>query len=285
MHISDIDFFRDFLYRQTGLQIAPDKSFLLDSRLTPVAKKWHFPTMRAMTLALRGIPDPRIIADVIEAMVEAETSFFHDEAFFRDLKDRIVPWLVHSRQGKSLSIWSAACASGQETLSIAMVLREFEERHKLRGWRFSVLGSDLSHTAIERAKAGRYTQIEVQHGLPAALLTKYFMEAEGRWQVAREIAGIVRYELFNLVADEGEPGPFDLVVCRNVLSGFDEPTKQKVLARMVTALGEKSLLALSDADLPGTLPEGLQPVENCAGLYAGPTGPGRLDLQTRFNKL
>ena len=127
MRITDFELYKDLLKERSGLTLSPDKSYLLDSRLTPVAKKWGFETLDALGAALRGVPDPKLINDIVEAMTTNETSFFRDSRPFDIFRETILPYMIETRgKQRALRIWSAACSTGQEAYSLAMIMEEME---------------------------------------------------------------------------------------------------------------------------------------------------------------
>ena len=121
MHIGDFDFYQEFLLKRMGLSLTADKSYLLDSRLTPVSKKWNFPNLEMMTMSMRGMPDPRLVQDVIEAMADHDTCFFMDNRSFSFFEKTALPAIMKNRRAKHLRFWCAACSSGQEPYSLAML--------------------------------------------------------------------------------------------------------------------------------------------------------------------
>ncbi len=274
MHIGDIDFYKDFFHRLTGAQLDAEHSFILDSRLTPVAQKWNFPTLRAMTMALRGVPAPAMVDDIVNAMLPPETAFFRDPELFELIEKRALPFLARKRALRSLRVWSAGCATGEEALSLAMVVKDVCQTRKTRFRGIRILGTDINKDALAHAERGLFTQHAIQM-LPAAMLTKYFIRRQDEWQVTRDIANMVRFEPFNLLHDMRSMGPFDLILCRNVLPAFDRATTARVLNELAGCLAPNGLLALGMGEV---LPEGtaLKPIENCPGFLTRADGPDRL---------
>ncbi|HPO08881.1 MAG TPA: CheR family methyltransferase [bacterium] len=139
MKVADFELYKSLLYSKSGLVITPDKSYLLDSRLTPIAKKWNYPTLEIMTLQLRALPDPKLVKDIVEAMTTNETSFFRDTKPFTLFQETILPHMIQNRAAKkSIRIWCAACSSGQEPYSLCMILKDKEAL--LKGWRIHRAG-------------------------------------------------------------------------------------------------------------------------------------------------
>jgi chemotaxis protein methyltransferase CheR len=251
MKISDFELYRDLLQRHSGLSLTAERSYLLDSRLTPVARKWGYPTLDAMTLALRGVPETRLIEDVIEAMMTQDTTFFRDMKPFMALRDLMVPHFIRTRgRDRSLRIWSAGCSTGQEAVSIAMVLKDMEPQ--LKNWRIEVLGTDISNQALARAETGHYTQFEVQRGLPVKDLIRHFDETDDGWILHQDVRNMVHFEPFNILDSMDDLGLFDIIFCRNVLTYFDAGKRAAILTSMGAQLADDGFLVLGiDENLNG----------------------------------
>src|SRR5581483_11180577 len=183
---------------------------------------------------IQKLKDPvneSIAVDVVEAMMTNESLFFRDKIPFDHFRDTIMPSMLVARANqKRIRIWCAAASGGQEPYSLAMALKEMGDA--LAGWRIEMLATDLSLEVLEKAKAGIYSQFEVQRGLPIQMLVKYFTQVGEMWQVVPEIRALVQFRPFNLLHDCGHLGRFDVVFCRNVLIYFDQPTKIQVLDRI-----------------------------------------------------
>lgn len=269
MRISDFDLYRDLLKEKSGLTLTQDKSYLLDSRLTPVARKWGFANLEGMTMALRGVPKPDLLKDVIEAMTTNETSFYRDSKPFDQFRDVVIPHLIKTRSAaKRCRIWCAASSTGQEPYSLAMLLKE--NAAKMPGWSFEIIATDISTEVLESAKKGEYSQFEVQRGLPIQMLMKYFEQKGDRWALKPEIKSMVQYKYFNLLESMAMLGRFDIIFCRNVLIYFDRDTKAKVLQNMSTLLPDDGFLFLGGAETVLGITEAFKPMENTRGIYIKP---------------
>lgn len=248
MKISDFGLYRDLLQRHSGLSLTAERSYLLDSRLTPVARKWGYPTLEAMTLALRGVPETRLVEDVIEAMMTNDTAFFRDTRPFVALRESILPEIVRKRgRHRHLRIWSAGCSSGQEPFSIAMTIRELQPT-LLKGWRLEILGTDISNQMIAKAKTGHYTQFEVQRGLPVKDLITHFDETDDGWNLHDDVRDLTHFEVFNILDSMDDLGLFDIIFCRNVLTYFDAKMRDAVLTAMADHLADDGFLFLGDGE-------------------------------------
>jgi len=260
MKINDFELYRDLLQRNSGLSLPAEKTYLLDSRLTPIARKWGYPTLEAMTLALRGIPDSTLVGEVIEAMTAKETSFFRDMTPFITLSERILPAIIKAKgRRRELRIWCAGCATGQEAYSVAMVLKDNEL--KLKNWNVEIHATDLSAEALRKARTGNYTQFEVQRGLPITYLMKNFDELDDSWRLHDNIRNLVNFEQMNLFDSFDDIGGFDIIFCRNVLGQFDENTRTKMIDKLAESLNENGYLLFGQDEKPGTAVTAVQPIE------------------------
>jgi len=269
MRISDFDLYKDLLKEKSGLTLTPDKSYLLDSRLTPVARKWNYPNLEAMTHILRGMPSADLVKDVVEAMTTNETSFFRDLKPFDQFRDVILPHMIKARPSKKLRIWCAACSTGQEPYSLAMLIKE--NAAKLAGWQFEIIATDIDTNVIEQAKKAEYSQFEVQRGLPIRMLMKYFEQKADKWCLKNDIKSMIQYKFFNLLTPMATLGKFDLIFCRNVLIYFDRDTKATVLKNMATLLPEDGFVILGGAETVLGITDAFKPMDNTRGIYIKPT--------------
>lgn len=275
MKINDYELYRDLLQRYSGLSLPAEKTYLLDSRLTPIARKWGYPTLEAMTLALRGIPDVTLVSEVVEAMTSKDTSFFRDMTPFMILGERIIPAIIKAKgRRRELRIWCAGCSTGQEAYSVAMVLKDNET--KLKGWQVEILATDLSAETLRKARTGNYSQFEVQRGLPIAYLMKYFDELDDSWRLHDNVRNLVNFEQLNMLDSYDDLGGFDIIFCRNVLGQFDENTRTQVLDKLSDTLNDNGYLLLGLDERPGTAVTSLQSLEGTGGFY-GLEG-GKYDL-------
>lgn len=267
MNIGDFEMYRRLLLDRTGLAISEDKDYLLESRLTPVAKKWKYSTLGAMTLALRGLASPDLVHDVLEAMMDHETEFFRDITGFDRFRDVVLPALAEGPgKDKSVRIWSAGCATGQEAYSLSILLQD-EKSRLPAGCRVEIIGTDLSAMCIDYAERAVYSQFESQHGMPIAVLYKYFDAHEGGWKAKRLLRESVSFRRLNLTDPLKRIGVFDVIFCRNVLNRMDKKIAVQILGRMTRCLMPGGFLLLgSDETLPGPV-AWLRPVEHNPGLY------------------
>jgi chemotaxis protein methyltransferase CheR len=262
----DYDYLRKLLKERSGLVLSADKQYLVESRLNPLARKAGIASLGELVTKLKS-GNERLVADVVEAMTTNESFFYRDKIPFDHFRDAIVPGLMAARaKERRIRIWCAAASTGQEPYSLAMCLKEIKE--KLGGWRVEILATDLSMEVLEKAKAGVYSQFEVQRGLPIQLLVKYFTQVGDTWQIAPDIRAMVQYRPLNLLSDFTNLGRFDVVFCRNVLIYFDQDTKIGVLNRIAKLLGPDGYLVLGAAETVVGLTDAFKPVADKRGLYA-----------------
>ena len=266
MKPEDFAYVAKMLKERSGLIVTQDKAYLLESRLTPIARKRG---LQGLDDLLRMLPTggEALQKEVTEAMTTNESFFFRDIKPFDQFKALVLPQLLKTRAAKkSFRIWSAACSSGQEAYSLAMILKE--ESAKLAGWKIEIVGTDISIEMLEKAKAGVYTQFEVQRGLPVQLMVKYFKKNNETWQIDPAIRQMVQYREYNLLNDLKPLGQFDVVFCRNVLIYFDQPTKSKVLENISRIVPNDGLLYLGGAETVLGISDKFKPVPDQRGIYA-----------------
>ena len=231
------------IYRQSGIVLDDDKHYLLESRLMPVARAARLANLDELCARLRSCADAPLARKVIEALTTNETLFFRDIAPFDALRQKLIPELLAKRSPK-LTVWSAAASSGQEAYSIAMLLKELGTG----GRPVEILGTDLSEQVLDRAREAKYAQFEVNRGLPAPYLVKYFRREGLDWQLKDEIRTMVKFRRFDLRQPMATLGKFDIVFCRNVLIYFDVQTKIKILNQILTVLNPGGYLFLGGAE-------------------------------------
>jgi chemotaxis protein methyltransferase CheR len=255
---SDFDILRQLLNRRSGLALDAEKAYLAESRLQPLVQKLGLAGLGGLVKLLLSGSHEDLEREVVEAMTTNETFFFRDRVPFDNFRKVILPRLLQERQdSRKIRIWCAACSSGQEPYSLAMLLDE--EAHRLSGWSVEILATDLSRSAVNTARQGVYTQFEVQRGLPIAQLLRYFRQQGERWRINEHLQSRIRFSEFNLLSDYAPLGRFDVIFCRNVLIYFDVPTKKDVLNRLAKILAPdgffimgaaETVIGLTDAMVP-----------------------------------
>lgn len=276
MKDADFQLFATLLKTRSGLIVGPDKQYLLESRLLPIARREGLSDLAGLADVIRTKRSEALINAVTEAMTTNESFFFRDIRPFDQFREYVLPTMMQARAAqKRIRIWSAACSSGQEPYSLAMILKELGP--KVAGWSFDIVATDLSAQMVARAKEGIYTQFEVQRGLPITMLVKYFIQSGDRWQITEEIRRMVSYREFNLLGDYSGLGQFDIVFCRNVLIYFDQPTKADVLSRIARCMPEDGFMFLGGAETVLGISQAFHPVPDHRGIYAR-TAPGKLKV-------
>ncbi|HZL39257.1 MAG TPA: protein-glutamate O-methyltransferase CheR [Pseudolabrys sp.] len=262
----DFDYLRQLLRQRSGLVLSAEKQYLAESRLLPVARKHGFAGLTELVTKLKAANTAPLSVDVVEAMTTNESFFFRDKVPFEHFRDTIMPALMAARaREKRLRIWCTACATGQEPYSLAMGLKSIGPA--LAGWRIEIIATDLSGECLDKAKAGIYSQFEVQRGLPIQLLVKFFSQVGDAWQIAPEIRAMVKFQPVNLLNDFSALGTFDLVFCRNVLIYFDQDTKIVVLNRIARQMPSDGFLVLGAAETVVGLTDAFKPMNDKRGLY------------------
>lgn len=262
---ADFDFVAQMLKRRSGLILTPEKAYLLESRMGPVARKHGLAGLDAIAAKLKAGSEP-LARDVTEAMTTNESFFFRDKTPFDHFEKLILPELLKSRATqRKIKIWCAAASTGQEPYSLGMILKE--KAALVKDWRVEILGTDLSAEVLARAQAGVYSQFEVQRGLPIQMLVKYFSKEGEQWRVKEDIRSMVQYRAFNLLDPFTGLGTFDIVFCRNVLIYFDEATKRGILERIAQLMPADGYLLLGAAETVIGVTSAFVPVDQARGLY------------------
>lgn len=261
----DFQFLAAEIKKRSGLTLSEDKSYLLETRLLPVARQHGFEDVSELTVKLRESRNEKVLQEVTEAMTTNESSFFRDKKPFDQLRDVVVPRLLENCGGKkSFRIWSAACSTGQEPYSVLMTLMEDD---RLQGWNYEIVATDLSESVLQKAVKGVYSQFEVQRGLPIQLLMKYFDQDGEQWKIKPELPPKIRFQPLNLLEDFSSLGMFDVILCRNVLIYFDQETKQGVLERIAKRLNLGGVFYLGSTETTLGITDAFKPLDNERGLY------------------
>jgi chemotaxis protein methyltransferase CheR len=259
MPLSTIDFeyIRTLVRDRSAIALDEGKAYLAEARLANLARREGFTSLDALLAKVRIDRDHAggLRQRVVEAMTTNESSFFRDVHPFEALRKVLIPDLIARRAGtRRIRIWCAACSSGQEPYSLAMLLRE-QFGLQLTGWEVSILATDLSSAMLERAQAGRYSQLEVNRGVPASLLVKAFRKEGSDWQLKDDVRAMVEFRHLNLIEPWPVLWPMDIVMLRNVLIYFETETKRQVLEAMARVLAPDGYLFLGAAETTLNLSE------------------------------
>lgn len=260
INTTDFAFLQTLVRERSAIVLDPGKEYLAESRLAPIARGAGLPGIGELVAKLRTDPRGTLTDKVIEAMTTNETSFFRDVHPFEALRTQILPEILRARASeKTLNLWCGAASSGQEPYTIAMLLREhFPE---LATWRVRFIATDISREMLRRSREGRYSQLEVNRGLPAPMLIKYFDKVDGRWVIKEDLRKMCEFRAMNLTTPWPMMQPFDLIFIRNVLIYFDLQTKTGILKRMKGCLLPHGLLFLGTAETTINLDADWKPVK------------------------
>lgn len=266
MNTADFEFLAAILKQRSGLVLAPEKAYLLESRLMPVARKFGFTGLPDLITAVRKERPEDLLRDITEAMTTNESLFFRDMKPFDQFRNLVIPKLVEARKStRKIRVWSAAASSGQEPYSIAIILSEMQSL--LAGWDMEIIATDISVEMLNRARSGLYTQFEVQRGLPIATLVKYFKQVGEKWRLDAGVRSMVKFKEFNLLDSPSTLGKFDIVFCRNVLIYFDQQTKSEVLERISNTMPKDGVLYLGGAETVLGITDKFVPITGHRGMY------------------
>lgn len=266
LNIETFNTLKDFLFKNSGLTLSQDKTYLLESRLGPVISRNDFGNMDELAIKLKTGANSNLEKEVVEAMTTNETSFFRDQKPFTLFEQHVLPYFLEKNKAtRKLRIWCAACSSGQEPYTLVMLMKEMGA--KLAGWNIEILGTDIDETIIDQARKGEYSQFEVQRGLPINLLMKYFVKEGDVWKISKDITSQVTYKKFNLLDSFMTLGKFDIIFCRNVLIYFERETKSKIFTKFETALNPDGFLFLGGAETVLGITDKFKPYKERGSAY------------------
>ena len=264
---ADYGYLRELVYGLSQNVLDPSRDYLFETRLSKVLRNQGMSHLGQLVSHLRAARNPTLERAVAEAMTINETSFFRDTRPFELLRTELLPKIIEARRmQRSLRIWSAACSTGQEPYSLAMMMKDHFPI--LAGWRVEIVATDLSPTVLDRAREGIYSTFEVQRGLPIQMLIRHFDQIEPNWQIKRELRRTVNFRPLNLLEDFAVLGQFDIVLCRNVLIYFDQPTKTRILNGITRRIAPDGAVMLGGAESVFGLCDGLAGVPGLKGVYS-----------------
>lgn len=238
-------FLQQHVHAESGIVLEEDKQYLFECRLSPIVARLGLSSINQLCDMLRVRGGYEVSRSVVEAMTTNETYFFRDPPHYDVIRTDLLPRLREKRRdGQPLRFWSAACSTGQEPYSLAMLLLD----EGFARWDVDILGTDFSSRVVQRARAARYQEIEVNRGLPARLLVKYFTRCGVEWQLRDEPRSLVRFEQTDLRRTMFTLGAWDLIFCRNVMIYFDAPTRTRLLEQLRGCLAPGGWLLLGGAE-------------------------------------
>lgn len=244
MEISDgaVRILAGLLRARTGQQLATGRRWRIDTALRPLLAQHGLASLDILVNRVVSGECPELAEAAIDALLNHETFFYRDIAAFRLLDEQgLLRFHAARASTRRLRIWSAGCSTGQEVYTLAMMIADRPDRW--RGWTIDIVGTDLSAAAIEQARAGRYSQFEIQRGLPVTQMLRRFEQEDESWQVSEEMRKAVRFRIHNLL-DPPPVGQFDVVLCRNVLLYFSADVRSLVFGRLAGAIAPDGLLML-----------------------------------------
>lgn len=270
---ASFEFVRKLVLDRSSIALEATKSYLVESRLAPVARQHGLGSTRELIAALQRAANGPLHDLVVDAMTTNETSFFRDVHPFDALRTQLLPELLPKRAPrKTLNVWSAACSSGQEPYSVAILLREHFPQ--LSAWTVKIHATDLSREMLRKAAKGEYNQLEVNRGLPANCLVKYFERDGLRWTIKRELRDTVTFAQLNLTDSWSQLPQMDVIFMRNVLIYFTAETKRQILAKVHRQLAPDGALFLGGAETTLGLNERFQRISHGKTTIYRPEGAG-----------
>jgi len=247
MNTADFDYVRKYVREQAAIVLEPGKEYLVESRLLTLSRKESLGSVDELMVRLRADPKGALHRKVVDAMTTNETSFFRDIHPFDALRKWILPEVIERRAAeRKLSLWCGAASTGQEPYSVLMLIAEYFPA--LLTWDLRFIATDLSTEVLARARAGRFSQLEVNRGLPASMLVKHFSRQGVEWEVKPELRRRVEFREMNLLSECSLLPPVDVIFLRNVLIYFDLETKKSILAKTRRVLRPGGYLLLGGAE-------------------------------------
>jgi chemotaxis protein methyltransferase CheR len=263
---ADFEHFRQLVRTRSGLALTPEKAYLVTSRLGPIARAEALPDVGALLARLRSGAPEELLRRCVDAMATHESFFFRDGTPFDLLAGRVLPQLIQARAArKSLRIWCAACSSGQEPYSIAMILQEHAAR--LAGWTLEIVATDMSEAILRKAQSGLYSEFEVKRGLSEDRLRRWFSREGHAWRISPTLQQMVQFRPHNLLHGVNGLGAFDVIFCRNVLIYLEVEQKRTILASISKSLAGDGALFLGSAETVLGLSDTLQLTPGASGLF------------------
>ncbi|NNM75700.1 protein-glutamate O-methyltransferase CheR [Sphingomonas sp. ID1715] len=256
--------FAELLEQRTGQQIGPNRLWRVETVLKSLMKERKLADLGALADAVRSGRDPALASEVVEALLNNETFFFRDAQMFDQLRTSVLERLRQARSGtRRLSIWCAGCSTGQEAYSLAMIFAG--DAARWQGWTIDITATDVSDAALVKAKAGFYTQFEIQRGLPVTSMLRWFDQVGDQWRVKRDLARYLRFRRHNLLL--AQTGRFDLILCRNVLLYFSAERRREAFDRLADSLAPDGLLMLGAGETVIGQTEAFMSAPGARGLY------------------
>ncbi|QZD94661.1 CheR family methyltransferase [Qipengyuania gelatinilytica] len=263
----------DLLESRTGQTLSESRRWRISTALSGLFREFGIQNVDQLACMLERPGEHQLATRVVEAMLNNETYFFRDHAYFATLANTVLPELQRKRaDSKRISIWSAGCSTGQEVLSLAMTLAE--QPGRWQDWKIDILGTDVSGKAIAQARTGTYSQFEIQRGISVAQMLNFFTETKQGWKVADKVLDMTRFEQQNILDFPPMPGRFDLVLCRNVLLYFDPDTRRRAFDRLASATASDGMLMLGAGETVVGQTDKFEPASCGSAMYSPKTVSG-----------
>ena len=274
----EFDYVRTFICEHAGIVLETGKEYLVESRLAPIAKGRGYASFASLVAGVRA-GDLQLKRAVIEAMTTNETTFFRDVAPFEVMREHVIPQLMESRRAtRELKIWYGASSTGQEPYSVVMML--LQHFPALADWKVTHYATDINIDVIERARAGKYNQVEMNRGLPATYLVKHFEKVGTEWQLKAAVREKVRFEQLNLVKPWPTLPTFDIIMLRNVMIYFDTEAKRQILTKLSRHLAPDGYLFLGGAETTMGIVDSFKRMQfERAGCYCKTDSPAAIQLK------
>jgi chemotaxis protein methyltransferase CheR len=237
----------DLLEEVTGQTLPPNRHSRAEMALKPILRQYGIADMVKLGYTLGQRQNPTLARDCVETMVNNETCFFRDQANFALLTGPVLDHIrAHRSATRRIRIWSSACSTGQEAYSLALAFAENAE--KWRGWDVQIVATDVSQSAISQARAGRYSQFEIQRGMPVMMMLKHFTQEGEEWVAKNSLRQMINFGEHNLLNQALQYGQFDVILCRNVLMYLSESNRRRVFGQLSKALAADGILVLGAAE-------------------------------------
>ena len=254
------------LETRTGQKLTADRAWRVGTALSGVLRRHGLDTLEQLVERLGKPGQATLAQQVVEALLNNETYFFRDRAMFDLLGQNILPALQHERaKTRRLSIWSVGCSTGQEALSLAMLIAE--QPLRWQGWTVDILATDVAASVVASAREAHYSQFQIQRGLGALQMVNFFEETRTGWRASDTLRKMIRFETHNLLDPAPTPGRFDLILCRNVLLYFDRATRARAFERLGEALAPGGRVMLGAGETTVGQTRVLAPAKGCTGFH------------------